>query len=212
MPRTILTKNEVLLVLKDLERRSRRSINSFLNLIIFRLATCCGLRRKEISELNIGDVKLSGERPVIRIRKAATKGKHNVTPTNPTGKDYRKARRVPLWWDKGTLQDLMDWKRFRNTSDPDAPFICSYTPRTLGARIPAKRLAERWPTAIRVLGPERASSVSIHCGRHTFISHALHAGRSLVEVRDAAGHASVATTSIYLHAIESENVPDLFAE
>jgi site-specific recombinase XerD len=36
-------------------------------------------------------------------------------------------------------------------------------------------------------------------GRHTFISHALAGGRTLAEVRDAAGHSSVLVTSAYLH-------------
>jgi integrase len=38
-------------------------------------------------------------------------------------------------------------------------------------------------------------AVTIHHGRHTFISHALAGGRTLAEVRDAAGHANVSITS-----------------
>jgi site-specific recombinase XerD len=42
-------------------------------------------------------------------------------------------------------------------------------------------------------------------GRHTFISHALAGGRTLAEVRDAAGHANVSITSGYLHvAVDDE--------
>jgi integrase len=54
--------------------------------------------------------------------------------------------------------------------------------------------------------------VTIHHGRHTFISHALAGGRTLAEVRDAAGHANVAITSVYLHvAVDDEDVVgDLF--
>jgi len=47
--------------------------------------------------------------------------------------------------------------------------------------------------------------LTIHHGRHTFISHALAGGRTLAEVRDAAGHSSVLVTSAYLHvAVEDE--------
>jgi integrase len=50
-------------------------------------------------------------------------------------------------------------------------------------------------------------SLTIHHGRHTFISHALAGGRSLAEVRDAAGHANVSITSDYLHvALDDETV------
>ncbi len=44
-----------------------------------------------------------------------------------------------------------------------------------------------------------------HHGRPTFISLALAGGRTLAEVRDAAGHTNVAITSCYLHvAIDDE--------
>ena len=68
------------------------------------------------------------------------------------------------------------------------------------------------PYGLQALGRERLTSFTIHHGRHTFISHALAGGRTLAEVRDAAGHANVIVTSGYLHvAVESEAVGRLFA-
>jgi len=54
--------------------------------------------------------------------------------------------------------------------------------------------------------------LTIHHGRHTFISHALAGGRTLAEVKAAAGHASLLTTSVYLHVVvdEMEEVGELF--
>jgi site-specific recombinase XerD len=53
--------------------------------------------------------------------------------------------------------------------------------------------------------------LTIHHGRHTFISHALAGGRTLAEVRDAASHANIATNSIYLHVVvDDEGVRKLF--
>ena len=54
--------------------------------------------------------------------------------------------------------------------------------------------------------------LTIHHGRHTFISHALAGGRTLPEVRDAAGHANVSVTSCYLHVMvdEDASVGNLF--
>lgn len=56
-------------------------------------------------------------------------------------------------------------------------------------------------------------TLTIHHGRHTFISHALAGGRTLAEVRAAAGHANVAITSVYLHVVvDDENaIGTLFA-
>ena len=47
--------------------------------------------------------------------------------------------------------------------------------------------------------------LTIHHGRHTFISHALAGGRTLAEVRDAAGHSSVLVTSVYLHVAVADD-------
>jgi integrase len=68
-------------------------------------------------------------------------------------------------------------------------------------------LRKRFRTARRVLGAPRLETLTIHHGRHTFISHALAGGRSLAEGRDAAGHANVSITSGYLHvAVDDETV------
>lgn len=60
-------------------------------------------------------------------------------------------------------------------------------------------------TPRKVLAPERLRTLTIHHGRHTFISHALAGERTLAEVRDAAGHANVTVTSGYLHVAVEEN-------
>jgi integrase len=60
-------------------------------------------------------------------------------------------------------------------------------------------LRKRFRTACKVLGAARLETLTIHHGRHTFISHALASGRTLAEVRDVAGHANVIITSGYLH-------------
>jgi len=41
--------------------------------------------------------------------------------------------------------------------------------------------------------------LTIHHGRHTFINHAPAGGKTLAEVRDAAGHDSVLAIGVYLH-------------
>ena len=65
-------------------------------------------------------------------------------------------------------------------------------------------LGKPFRTACRVLGAARLASLTIHNGRHTFISHALTGGRTLAEVRDAAGHSNVSITSGYLHVVVEE--------
>lgn len=195
----ILSQDEIYRVLRDLHRRRRYPTHARVNLVIFRLACCCGLRRKEICGLNLGDLILTGPRPVIRVRKDITKGRP----------EKRRARLVPLWWDSGTLADLRAWVGARNGAPTD-PLICSQFGTAAGRRLTTDLVSKRWRTAIRCLGADRARQVSVHCGRHTFCTHAVAGGRKLAEVRDAAGHRNAVTTSQYLHMLDND-VPDLFS-
>lgn len=97
-------------------------------------------------------------------------------------------------------------------SEPTQPFVTSLRPGSAAIPFSRHTLRKRFRTACKVLGRERLKSLTIHHGRHTFISHALAGGRSLAEVRDAAGHANVTVTSGYLHvAVEDgETVGRLF--
>ena len=50
-PTKILTRRELAAVLADLNRKAPRSRSTRLNLVVFRLACCCGLRASEIARL-----------------------------------------------------------------------------------------------------------------------------------------------------------------
>ncbi|HEY4308900.1 MAG TPA: site-specific integrase, partial [Pirellulales bacterium] len=187
-------------VLAELARKAPRSRSTRLNLVVFRLAACCGLRASEIANLQIGDVRLQMPRPHLRIRSGAAKG--------------GRPRTVPLWWDAGTLTDLAAWYavRAQDAKETISPFIASL--RSGHAIRPLSRhtLRKRFRTACKVLGSDRLASLTIHHGRHTFISHALAGGRTLAEVRDAVGHSNVSITSAYLHvAVEDDRIGNLFA-
>ena len=195
----ILTRRELAAVLSDLKRKSPRSKNTAMNLLLIRLACCCGLRASEIAKLQIGDVRTELARPHIRIRCGASKG--------------GRSRIVPLWWDAGTLADLAAWKnhRLQQTTDVEQPFLVSLIPGRAVKSFSRHTLRKRFRTACKVLGTTRVETLTIHHGRHTFISHALAGGRTLAEVRDAAGHGNVSITSGYLHvAVEDEAVGNLF--
>ena len=196
----VLTRRELRTVLAELQRKAPRSPNTRLNLIVFRLATCCGLRASEISRLRLSDARVEVARPHLRIRTGAAKG--------------HRSRNVPLWWDAGTLADITDWKaqRLNTGADVEEPFVVSLRPGRAPTPLSRHTLRKRFRTACKILGIERLESLTIHHGRHTFISHALAGGRSLAEVRDAAGHANVSITNIYLHVAvdDDEGVGNLF--
>jgi integrase len=189
----ILTRNEIATVLADLTRKGKRSANTRQNRVIFRLASCCGLRVSEVVGLSLANVTTGSARPHVYVPAAIAK--------------RGKARKVPLWWDAATLADLDAWKRERVAAGakPGDPFVCSQSKATRGKKLSVRNAQARYKAAIKGLGAERVALLSIHCGRHSFCSHALAGGRSIAEVRDAAGHANISTTSIYLHVVSDDD-------
>ena len=113
------------------------------------------------------------------------------------------------------LADIEGWKaqRTRQGANGGDPFVCSVRADTFGRRLTRHVLRRRFSTACKSLGPQRIAYLTIHHGRHTFVSHALAGGRTLAEVRDAAGHRSLATTDAYLHiSVDDDGRPGrLFA-
>ena len=90
---------------------------------------------------------------------------------------------------------------------------CSYAASTATrlAAFDRRNLRMRFKFCCKVLGRERRNELTIHDGRHSFVSHALHGGRSIVEVKSAARHSNLSSTSIYTHLVEdSGQVGDLF--
>ncbi|MBX3435780.1 MAG: site-specific integrase [Pirellulales bacterium] len=121
-----------------------------------------------------------------------------------------------------TLAGLDPWNQERTNQGAGAgsPFVCSQAAGTnsrsgspsFGKPLTDRNAQTRFKTSIRCLGPDRVKMLSIHCGRHSFVSHVLPGGRTLAEIRDAAGHAKVSSTSIYLHTVrkDDEKVGSLF--
>jgi integrase len=198
-PTKILTRRELAAVLSDLKRKAPRALGTRLNLAVYRLVACCGLRASEIAKLRLADVRTELVRPHLRIRTGASKG--------------GRSRIVSLWWDAGTLADLSAWKseRLGQGAAADQPFVASIHPARSDKAFSRQTLCKRFRTACKVLGAERLEALTIHHGPHTFISHALAGGRTLAKVRDAVGHSNVSITSAYLHvAVDDDELGSLF--
>src|SRR5262249_51169002 len=99
------------------------------------------------------------------------------------------------------------WKaeREEHGADGDAPFVCSVLANRHGQPLQRAAIRRRFLSACKALGLKRLRTLTIHHGRHTFISHALAGRRSFAEGPAAAGHTNGATTSAYLHVLVDEN-------
>ncbi len=207
-PYKVLLADEIQAVLADL--KTRTSKNGWLNLILFRLSCCCGLRVMELCGLNCGDLTVDGARPVIHIRRDNTKGWSG----DPSKKDQRRERWVPLSWDRGTLQDLTAWFRKRTVEDgagPNDPFLCCQSKAGYGRRMIRRVAQARWKTAIRCLGASRVRQLSIHAGRHSAASHSSLGGHAEASVQDMLGHGDPRMTRYYVHVLQEAELPDVFA-
>lgn len=194
----ILQPDEIAKVVAHLKKGAKDYPNTRRNLVVFRLSCCCGLRASEICGLDVRDVIVSGPKPAVRVRLEVAKGK-------------KKARKIPLSWDTGTLDDIRQWLAYRreNGAGPDDPLVCGVSRNSSQRRRYRTEVADYWKAAIRCLGPERVSQLSIHKGRHTFCSYVTKF-RGVITARDVAGHSNISTTNIYLHALEEETTQNLF--
>lgn len=181
----VLSASEVRQVLTELKRKARRTKLTHRNLILFELATCCGLRVSELIRLRISDVRL-GVSPSIRVPAAIAKG--------------GRARTVPLLWDVDTLADLTAWLAIRRADGAvaDDLVLLTRTGRQLD-RFGARSIYQR---ACRITGRK----VTIHAGRHTYVTHALQT-RPAISVQFACGHSNLSTTSNYAHPLEQDEQP-----
>lgn len=195
-PTKILTRAEIMAVLDDLA--TRRSKNGRVNSVIFGLATACGLRASEIAQLQMRDVRVQDARSHIVVRAKLKRGK---------------PRTVHLWWDRANMAVVLDWHTQRVAEGAHAgdPFVCTQSVSRFGGPLHRNSVRAKFRVACRVLGPDRLANLTTHHGRHTCGTFAaLH--HPLAAVRDMLGHASISTTSIYLHVPtgDDDELGDLF--
>jgi integrase len=185
----VLTKQEVNAVTSDLDRKVGWSDTAKLNRVIFHAAVFAGCRVSEICDLRLSDVRIDSSSPALQIRR----GKGG------------KSRVVPLWHSPA-VEVLRQWKQ-RRIEHGAQPTDLLVTTRT-GKGLSRQGARKRFLTACRCLGERK---LTIHHGRHTFVSLSLAAGVPITAVRDAAGHCSISITNCYAHLMDVVQVRDLLA-
>lgn len=189
-----------------------------LTLLVWNLACCCGLRASEIAGLKIGNVLMMSKgtyRPNLFIPADIAK----------RGGGQEKSRRVPLTWCPWLLDDVRAWLEVRRQLPPatDKDLLAVrlsgvwkgrtvFGPRReritvadrplAGTALDRRGVRDLFIRACR-LGDLQGRRWTTHTGRHSFVTHALAAGFPAANVRDAAGHSSLTTTSLYTHAVDS---------
>lgn len=208
-------------------------------LIVLGLATFAGLRAGEIVGLNLSDLEITGRAdPVVRVRREITKSKAGVreVPADWNRRFLEDLRRYLAWRFGDDWADRLDElgdepvvvsERSRTVLPPGGgqglfDFVrpnagleqnTLHRPAiTAGGRIDRDTARKHFRTAVAAVFDLKAYRVTTHTGRHTFCSLALAAGRTVAQVKDAAGHSNIAITSTYLHGLRSAGDEDCFGK
>jgi integrase/recombinase XerD len=157
----------------------------------------CGLRRNELTHLDVSDIIFDKQR--IYVRK---------------GKNY-KERFVPINKHSSKILEeyIYDWRtEFYKYKETEALFI-NYR----GGRLLGMSFANRLKAIIKAT--ENSSlqerNITLHSLRHSIATHLLEQGADIEHISTFLGHTSLESTQIYTHFLEltgDENIRTLFRE
>ncbi|MCB5259647.1 MAG: tyrosine-type recombinase/integrase [Bacilli bacterium] len=146
--------------------------------IILSLIYSAGLRSQEVIRLKIADIDF--ERKTIHIRRSK----------------YNKDRIVPL-------SDLIA-KGIRKYLAAERPHDWLFNGKEADGRYSSKGLS--WIMRETLKKSSIKKKVNLHSLRHSYATHLLEQGASIVTVKELLGHADIATTMVYLHVAQCEKV------
>ena len=171
----LLTNDQIELLMRQCSRRAPTGVrNRALIAVLWR----CGLRIGEVRALGVKDLDADSGTLVVQRGKG---GKRRVVGV-----------------DSGTIALIGRWLELRRKIGlpaGGAPLFCSLAGRPLDLSYVRHLL----PRLARKAGIERR--VHAHGLRHAFAVDLVRSGAPLYVVRDALGHASVATTQVYLSRV-----------
>ena len=159
--------------LLDATAHQHYSMLAIRDLAILTTLVFCGLRRQELLNLRLGDVRF--EDATLRV----VRGKGN------------KSRVVPLV--PQAMDTIQEWLHVRPEVDHD----CLFAGRD-GRGLRAHGLNGLFRRAAKGAGVDRPG-VSLHTLRHSFATMLLHSQVDLFSLQKLLGHASIESTAVYLH-------------
>ncbi len=144
--------------------------------VIVCLAVFCGLRRKEIANLDLANLLI--DQGLIMVKRTKNKKPRGI--------------HVPPQLRSALTHYLMLW---HNDAFP------ALVQGRNGARVKPEQVGEVWSRLCQRAGISGRKGA--HRGRHTFVTESLRAGADINDVRLAAGHSSLDMTRKYAGTIES---------
>lgn len=146
-----------------------------------------GLRRAEVSALDITDVDLTGGTVLVRTGKG---GKSRLVPLGE-----KAAQALLLYVEKAR-------PRFSRKPGVTALFLAADRCGNTGSRLAPASIEMRVELAAKKAGIQRP--ITPHAFRHSLATHLLRAGASLRHVQAILGHARIDTTETYTHLLAED--------
>ena len=175
------------LITAEAVRLLDRAEGMFRTMLLLALRT--GIRQGELLALTWGDIDLTAQR--LHVRRSVREGVVGEPKTRHS------IRMVPL--DATLVRELKRWKLACPPTDGRLVFSSAS-----GGHVPAPGLSRQLRGLIGRCGFERPEVPAFrwHDLRHTFASHALASGMTLVEVSRLLGHSSpTVTATVHAHAL-----------
>jgi len=147
--------------------------------VMLALIYSAGLRSAEASKLEIADVDF--ERKTIHIKQSK----------------YKKDRIVPL-----SDYIAVGLKRYLKAEKPNKWL---FNGRFVDKRYSGAGLT--WVMREALKRTKIQKQVNLHSLRHSYATHLLEEGVNIIMIKDLLGHATIATTMIYLHVAQLPDIP-----
>ncbi len=147
--------------------------------IILSLAYSAGLRSKELINLKLSDIDY--ERKTIHIRQSK----------------YKKDRIVPL--------SKYIAKGLKKYISAEHPHEWLFNGKEADGKYSSKGLS--WVMRETLKKTNIQKNVNLHSLRHSYATHLLEEGVNIVVIKELLGHATIATTMIYLHVAQLPHTP-----
>ncbi|MFN0149950.1 MAG: tyrosine-type recombinase/integrase [bacterium] len=173
----VLSSGELKRLLRTPDRRSWKGKRDLAALVLMGIG---GLRAGEVCSLRLCDVDVRSEGVTLRVN-----GKGNRLRT--------------IAFEGKNASPLRSWAAIRGTGVAHSPWLVAR--KTEEGEQPRRLSVAMIDYVVRTTARSaELTGVHAHALRHSAASLALANGANLIEVRDMLGHASVITTSRYLHA------------
>lgn len=156
---------------------------------ILALMSCTGVRCKEVSAANLGDLHTEGGDLILRVLGKGREERGDFVRVPPE-----------------VQAAISRYLSHRFDRDPDAPLFASTSRNNYGRRMTPHAVSAIAKARLRAVGMD-SPRLTAHSFRHGFVTESIKAGCTLQEASHAARHNSITTTTIYDASVAAHSNP-----